>query len=82
MSRLVCDLFAEDKSQEESKLAELLQQGKNGLPNPYVHPDTTAAYSAPAGRPRRLRQHPSWPGSGAAGTAGVPGWRPAWRRCS
>jgi tetratricopeptide (TPR) repeat protein len=43
LSRLVCDLFADDKSLEEAKLAELLQKDDSGLPNPYVRPDTTAA---------------------------------------
>ncbi len=41
LSRLICDLFADDKVEEEQRLAEHLRQGADPMPNPYVRPDTT-----------------------------------------
>ncbi len=41
LSRMVCELFAEEKNVEEEKLAELLQGGGHTPPNPYVRPDTS-----------------------------------------
>ena len=51
LSRLICDLFADDKVEEEQKLAEHLQQGDHPVPNPYVRPDTTVIGEGPDGAP-------------------------------
>ncbi len=48
LSRMVCDLFADDKQTEEEKLAVLLQESDDASPNPYVRPETTTP--APAVR--------------------------------
>jgi serine/threonine protein kinase len=44
LSRLVGDLFADDKQREERQLAELLQS-ENLLPNPYVRPGAVSVNS-------------------------------------
>ncbi len=43
LSRMVCNLFADDKQAEEDKLAALLKASDDASPNPYVRPDTGAA---------------------------------------
>ncbi len=66
LSRLVSDLFSDDKNAEEEKLAALLQQGADASPNPYVRPDTTVSgrtggegsLPAPSSVFNRLRRGP------------------------
>jgi tetratricopeptide (TPR) repeat protein len=67
LSRLICDLFADDKVEEEQRLAEHLQQGASPLPNPYVRPDTTVIGDESDGEPAA-------PIKGMAGAA----WRRPW----
>ncbi len=43
LSRMICDLFADDKQTEEEKLATLLKESDDVSPNPYVRPDTAVA---------------------------------------
>ncbi len=51
LSRLISDLFADEKIQEENKLAEHLLRVEGAAPNPYVRPDTTVIGNETAGAP-------------------------------
>ena len=70
LSRLMCDLFADDKALEEQKLAELLQHGADARPNPYVRPDTAS----------RIPEDPPPPSQPPTTTALGRSWRRLVRR--
>jgi tetratricopeptide (TPR) repeat protein len=63
LSRMICDLFADDKREEEARLAKLLKREDGAPPNPYVRPDTTLdtrlngqASAASSAKPRAARR--------------------------
>ena len=87
LSRMVSDLFTEEKNLEEEKLAELLAGDGHTPPNPYVRPDTSLLESTGEGAAKlsagssvfeRLRRSPaSWIGIGLGGlllAAGLAFW--------
>ena len=80
LSRMVSDLFVDEKGVEEERLAELLQQGEKASPNPFVRPDTETPGRASGrtiplggqsslvnGLRRRLGTWPAWLALGLGG---------------
>ncbi len=63
LSRMIGDLFADDKHTEEEKLATLLKASGDAAPNPYVRPEKTVA--GPADHAPSLA---GWPGLKALGS--------------